>query len=94
MIDQEIRNFIEEAEAKAREILTGHIDQLHAIAGALLEYETLGAADVEGLLRGEGVVRNLDESPSSSSGKRASVPSSGAVPNSSSALTPKPQPGA
>ena len=95
LIDQEIRNFIEEAEAKAREILTGHIDQLHAIAGALLEYETLGAADVEGLLRGEGVVRNLDdESPSSSSGKRASVPSSGAVPNSSSALTPKPQPGA
>ena len=95
LIDQEIRNVIEEAEAKAREILTGHIDQLHAIAGALLEYETLGAADVEGLLRGEGVVRNLDdESPSSSSGKRASVPSSGAVPNSSSALTPKPQPGA
>ncbi|MFP6718180.1 MAG: cell division protein FtsH, partial [Alphaproteobacteria bacterium] len=85
----------EEAEDKAREILTVHIDQLHAIAGALLEYETLGKAEVEGLLRGEGVVRDPDnESPSSSSGKRASVPSSGAVPNSSSALTPKPQPGA
>ena len=95
LIDREVRNFIEEAETKAREILTGHIDQLHAIAGALLEYETLGAAEVEGLLRGEGVVRNPDnESPSGSSGKRASVPSSGAVPKSSSDLTPKPQPGA
>ena len=95
LIDREVRNLIEEAETKAREILTGHIDQLHAIAGALLEYETLGAAEVEGLLRGEGVVRNTDnESPSGSSGKRASVPSSGAVPKSSSDLTPKPQPGA
>ena len=95
LIDREVRNFIEEAETKAREILTGHIDQLHAIAGALLEYETLGAAEVEGLLRGEGVVRNPDNaSPSGSSGKRASVPSSGAVPKSSSDLTPKPQPGA
>jgi len=95
LIDREVRNFIEEAETKAREILTGHIDQLHAIAGALLEYETLGAAEVEGLLRGEGVVRNTDnESPSGFSGKGASVPSSGAVPKSSSDLTPKPQPGA
>ena len=95
LIDREVRNLIEEAETKAREILTGHIDQLHAIAGALLEYETLGAAEVEGLLRGEGVVRNTDnESPSGFSGKGASVPSSGAVPKSSSDLTPKPQPGA
>ena len=95
LIDQEIRRLIEVAEAKAREILTEDIDQLHAIAEALLEYETLGAAEVEGLLQGEGVVRDSSAEPSSgSSGKRASVPSSGAVSSSSNDLAPKPQTGA
>ena len=92
LIDQEIRLFIEEAEAKAREVLTGHMDELHAIAGALLEYETLGATEVESLLQGEGIVRDAGNEPSSSSsGKRASVPASGTVLNSSNDVTPKPQ---
>ena len=95
LIDQEIRKFIEDAEASARGVLTEHIDQLHIIAEALLEYETLGLADVEGLLRGEDIVRNSgNESPSGSSGKRSSVPTSDAVSNVSNDLTPKPQPGA
>ena len=94
LIDQEIRKFIEDAEASARGVLTEHIDQLHIIAEALLEYETLGLADVEGLLRGEDIVRNSgNESPSGSSGKRSSVPTSDAVSNVSNDLTPKPQPG-
>ena len=94
LIDQEVRHLIEAAEAKAREILTEDIDQLHAIAEALLEYETLGAEEVEGLLQGEGVVRDSGAEPSSSSpGKRASVPSSGAVSSSSDELAPKPQTG-
>ena len=94
LIDQEVRHLIEAAEAKAREILTEDIDQLHAIAEALLEYETLGAEEVEGLLQGEGVVRDSGAEPSSSSpGKRASVPSSGAVSSSSEELAPKPQTG-
>tara|TARA_B100000315_G_scaffold256684_1_gene303220 strand:+ start:334 stop:2268 length:1935 start_codon:yes stop_codon:yes gene_type:complete len=94
LIDQEIRQFIEDAEVSARGILTEHIDQLHIIAEALLEYETLGAADVESLLRGEDIVRNSgNEAPSGSSGKRSSVPASDAVSNVSNDLTPKPQPG-
>ena len=95
LIDQEIRRFIDDAEVSARGILTEHIDQLHIIAEALLEYETLGGADVAGLLRGEDIVRNSgNEAPSGSSGKRSSVPASDAVSNVSNDLTPKPQPGA
>ena len=95
LIDQEIRKFIDDAEVSARGILTEHIDQLHIIAEALLEYETLGAADVEGLLRGEDIVRTSgNETLSGSSGKRSSVPTSDAVPDASNDLTPKPQPGA
>jgi cell division protease FtsH len=41
LIDTEVRRLIEEAETKARKILTTQLDDLHKIAKALLEYETL-----------------------------------------------------
>src|SRR6201987_1011618 len=36
LIDQEVRRLIEEAEVKARQVLTDHLDDLHMIAKALL----------------------------------------------------------
>ncbi|HMG50974.1 MAG TPA: ATP-dependent zinc metalloprotease FtsH, partial [Inquilinus sp.] len=58
IIDEEMRRLIEEAENKARTILTEHLDQLHLLANALLEYETLTGDEVRGLiLRGEAIVR-------------------------------------
>ncbi|MCS5605996.1 MAG: ATP-dependent zinc metalloprotease FtsH, partial [Alphaproteobacteria bacterium] len=41
IIDEEIRRFAEEAEALATKVLTENVDALHAVATALLEYETL-----------------------------------------------------
>src|SRR5437016_5310707 len=41
IIDQEVRRLIEEGEQSARKILTERIDELHKIAKALLEFETL-----------------------------------------------------
>ena len=41
LIDEEIRRIIEEAETKAREVLTEHMEDLHKVAKGLLEYETL-----------------------------------------------------
>ena len=38
LIDQEVRRLIEEAEATARKVLTDNLDELHRLAGALLEY--------------------------------------------------------
>ncbi|WP_342241770.1 ATP-dependent zinc metalloprotease FtsH [Inquilinus sp. OTU3971] len=94
IIDEEMRRLIEEAENKARTILTEHIDQLHLLANALLEFETLTGDEVRGLiLRGEAIVRPepTDDPPPPkrpTSGKRTSVPSGGAK-----GIDPEPQPG-
>src|SRR5690606_1144945 len=40
-VDEEVRVIAEEALAKARQILTDNLDQLHIVGKALLEYETL-----------------------------------------------------
>jgi cell division protease FtsH len=96
LIDQEVRRLIEEGEATARRILTEHIDDLHKIARALLEFETLSGDEVRALLRGETIVRNEDQTPPASAapqGKRGSVPASsdatpfGATPQSARSIT-------
>ncbi|HZX85593.1 MAG TPA: ATP-dependent zinc metalloprotease FtsH, partial [Reyranella sp.] len=57
IIDQEVRRLIEEAEGRARQILTDHLEDLHLIAKALLEYETLSNDEIGTILRGEKIVR-------------------------------------
>ena len=96
IIDQEVRRLIEEAEGKARKILTDRIDDLHTIAKSLLEYESLSNDEIGQVLRGEKVVRD-DTGGAGSSGdrrRRASVPtSSGQSPGTSPGANPEPQPG-
>lgn len=96
IIDQEVRRLIEEAEAHAKRILTEHHDDLHLIAKALLEYETLSNDEIGQILRGEPVVR--DESGGAGQGqdrrRRASVPtSSGPATGTPPGANPEPQPG-
>jgi cell division protease FtsH len=57
MIDQEVRRLIEEAEATARKVLTDNLDQLHRLANALLEYETLNGEESKKAIRGEDIGR-------------------------------------
>jgi cell division protease FtsH len=57
LIDGEVRRLIEEAEGTARKILTEHDADLHKLAKALLEYETLSGDEVAALLRGESLKR-------------------------------------
>ncbi len=79
LIDDEVRRLVEEGEAKAREVLTAHKDELKRIAEALLEYETLSGDEVAALLRGESLDRKdqaakppaADALPS---GRQGSVP--------------------
>ena len=93
LIDQEIRRFVEQGESAARKILTENIDDLHILAKALLEYETLSGDEVKGLLRGEPIKRNDTDAPSNPR-KRSSVPPSGAQPKTPpGGLTPEPAPG-
>ena len=92
IIDQEVRRLIEEAEGRARTILTERLEDLHTIARALLEYETLSKDEIGTVLRGEKVVRDDTGGAGSTSDRRrrASVPTSaGPAPGAN----PEPQPG-
>ena len=64
LIDSEVRGIVEVAENKARKILNEHIDQLHLLARALLEYETLSGKEVDDLLNGRPLSRDMgDDTP-------------------------------
>jgi cell division protease FtsH len=91
MVDAEVRKFVEDAYAQARQILTDHNDDLHRIAQALLEYETLTGEEIRALLRGEEIDRPDDTpAPTAPPTKPRTVPSAGRGPRGAS---PEPQPG-
>ena len=63
-IDSEVRRLIDEAYAKAREILTEKNAEWVAIAEGLLEYETLSGDEIQQIMRGEKPARDLgDDTP-------------------------------
>ena len=57
MIDQEVRRLIEEAEGTARGVLTEHLDELHRLAAALLEFESLSGEESKKAIAGEDIGR-------------------------------------
>jgi cell division protease FtsH len=85
LIDGEVRRIIEEAEMRARQVLAEHMDALHAVAEALLAYETLSGAEVQALLAGEPVVR--DDRPDADRPSRC-----GAAPPVGSGASPRRRP--
>ncbi len=94
IIDEEIRRLIEEAEAKARDILKKKRKQLDIIAKALLEYETLDGDEVDALLRGEPILRPEERDAAADSARKSSVPPSGHKPKMRRppGIDPEPQP--
>ena len=91
-IDNEIKGIIDNAYAGAKRILMENIDQLHAIAKALLEYESLSGDELRDLLRGEKIVRkSMDDAPPEP--RRASVPPAGRPMPPTGGLDPAPLPG-
>ena len=90
-----VDRLIEEAEGHARTILTEHLDDLHTISKALLEYETLSNDEIGQILRGEKIVRDDTGGAGPERRRRASVPTSsgqdtGTAPGGAN---PEPQPG-
>jgi cell division protease FtsH len=67
LIDTEVRRIVEEAEAKARAILTEHLESMHTLAQALLEYETLSGDEVRTILDGGSISR--EDRPDASAGE-------------------------
>jgi len=57
LIDAEIRRFVDDGYAHAKAILTEHIDDLHKLAEAALEYETLSGDDITCILAGKKLIR-------------------------------------
>ncbi len=56
-IDEEISRFIKKAESDADKILNDNIKQLHAIAKALLEFESISGDEMNQVINGETIVR-------------------------------------
>ncbi len=57
-IDTEIRKIVDAGYNRARTLLTDHEDQLHLLANALLEYETLSGDEIKALLDKGEIVRD------------------------------------
>ncbi len=91
IIDEEVRRLIHEGEAQAKLILKKKREDLHTLAKALLEYETLSGDEVARVLKGETIDR--DEKPGKRSGTGGtSVPKAGAKRGGRGGLEPEPQP--
>ncbi|MEZ5775041.1 MAG: ATP-dependent zinc metalloprotease FtsH [Hyphomicrobiaceae bacterium] len=80
LIDEEIRDLVASGEAKARQILTETVDKLHAVAKALLEFETLSGDEVKQVMNGQPIVRDGGEAPKGPTG--SAVPVAGRRPKS------------
>jgi cell division protease FtsH len=98
VVDEEVRSIVDGCYNEAKRILTENLDQLHALAKGLLEYETLTGEEIHRVLRGEPV--NRDETgggpapsrPGAPTGGRTSVPTGGGL--KGGPFNPEPQPGA
>ena len=61
LIDNEIKRLVEDGLKRANEVIKEHLDQLHAIAGALLEFETITGEEIKRIVAGDDIGRK-DES--------------------------------
>jgi cell division protease FtsH len=52
LIDEEIRRFIDRNYERARSLLVEHMDKLHAMAAALMKYETIDASQINDIMDG------------------------------------------
>lgn len=58
-IETEVKQLVDEAYKRAMNLLTEHREEWERLAKGLLEYETLGADEIQQVLRGEKIERSL-----------------------------------
>ena len=61
-IDAEVKRIVDESQSTARRILSENVDDLHLLANALLEYETLTGDEIKELLANGHIKRAVSES--------------------------------
>lgn len=94
IVDAEVKRFVEEGYTTAQTVIREHIDGLHTIAKALLEYETLTGDEIRNLMDGIPPVR---DDGNETAPKSTGVPSAGKAvrkrPDAEPDAAPEPQPG-
>lgn len=91
LVDEEVQQLLDAAEARARQIVSDNIEGLHRLKDALLEYETLSAEEVETVLAGSEITRqpseatpdSTDSTPQPATGRpkiRSGLPKIGGAP--------------
>ncbi|TVP74312.1 MAG: ATP-dependent metallopeptidase FtsH/Yme1/Tma family protein [Rhodobacteraceae bacterium] len=75
MIDDKVRDLVNEGYERAKQILTEHRDELENLAQGLLEYETLTGPEIKKVMRGEALNRGDDDD-----GLTSNTPSVAAIP--------------
>lgn len=79
LVDSEIQEIVGAAYKRAEIMLKEKIDQLHLIAKALLEYETLSGVDIQKLIKGEPLERSTAKEDNKDSKPKPSVPTGGSI---------------
>jgi cell division protease FtsH len=85
IIDQEVRKVIDRNYERARKVLAKHMDQLHAMADALMKFETIDKNQIEDIMSGKKVrlpenwIDNSKKINGSKAGKLETKPSQGAA---------------
>jgi cell division protease FtsH len=91
VIDDEVRRLVQDGEATAKAILKKKRNDLHVVAKALLEYETLSGDDVAQLLKGKQLNREDSSSGKTGGPGNSKVPRAGARRGGASGLEPQTQ---
>ena len=71
IVDEEVKRFVEEGYQTAQTVIRENIDDLHTIAKALLEYETLTGDEIRDLMDGKPPVREIDADSDAQEHRRA-----------------------
>ena len=79
-IDEEVRRIIDSSYERARKILLDHIDRLHAMAQALMKYETIDEPQISDIMEGRDPRPPADWREDDGSAPGAGAPDGGPVP--------------
>ncbi|MFN7114071.1 MAG: ATP-dependent zinc metalloprotease FtsH [Alphaproteobacteria bacterium] len=81
-VDEEVKRIVEDAYVSAKKTLIDNMHELHALAKALLEYESLNGEEIPRVIKGEALNRTSAEEEAEERRKRAkagSVPAAGGI---------------
>jgi cell division protease FtsH len=73
-VDSEIRRIIDEQYARARQLIENNQDKMHAMARALLEWETIDAEQIDDIMNNKPPRPPKDWTPSSSKSSSSGTP--------------------